>query len=63
MANSTMLTSKGITCAVVRTAPHLQAHGFPSVAEVGQSPRTALVTAVAAGGACVAVVLENGSKP
>ncbi len=36
---------------------HLQAHGFPSVAEVGQSPRTALVTAVAAGGACVAAVL------
>lgn len=36
---------------------HLATHGFPSLAELTQKPRTALVTAVAGGGSCLAVVL------
>ncbi|KDA53677.1 hypothetical protein EG19_05615 [Thermoanaerobaculum aquaticum] len=38
---------------------HLRAHGFPSVAEVSRKPHTALVTAVAAGGSCLAAVLRT----
>lgn len=49
------------SCPVAWPTPdHLAELGFPPVAERASAPRTALVTAAAAGGSAVAVVLGSG---